>query len=347
MTLKSPTPDWRRGSLVWVAAMLLHFAVAASEQNVILHLKNGDRIAGTIVSQDATNVVITTPWIQKLTVPVSQIESRETPPVVPVPAPATNPAPATAAAPPATNAAPAAKLPETTVAAKPLAAPKPKRWKGEARVGLDFLQGAKEQQNYYGRLKLTYERPYESNPKHFFRNIFDYAVDYGRTDGVLSANRMDGSDKTDFDIGPGKFYVYNLARVGYDKVRLIDVQYEVGPGLGYHVLTKPAFILNSEAGMNYQVQERSDNTRSEHFYYRLAQDVTWKPLKQLTLTEKCEFFPQVNLEEYRARLESTVSYGFWQNLSLNLSLLNLYDTQPASGVPNNDLQIRSSLGITF
>jgi hypothetical protein len=54
-----------------------------------------------------------------------------------------------------------------------------------------------------------------------------------------------------------------------------------------------------------------------------------------------------NPGEFRARLDSTLSFGLWQKLSLNFSVLDLYDTNPAQGVDNNEVQIRSSLGITF
>jgi hypothetical protein len=117
--------------------------------------------------------------------------------------------------------------------------------------------------------------------------------------------------------------------------------------------------MNTEAGINYQAQFRSDtintgtntitqHTTNEKFYFRLAEDTTWKINKTLNFTEKFEFFPRVeDVSEYRMRFESTFSYGIWQNISLNLTILDLYDTQPASNVPKNDLQIRSSLGITF
>src|SRR5262249_40537970 len=129
----------------------------------------------------------------------------------------------------------------------------PKRWKGELRVGSDFIFNAHNQQIYYGRFNLTYERPYTSNPKKFFRNILDYAASYGRTEGVTSANQMGGSDKMDFDIFK-RWYVYNLGGVGYDQVRKIDLHYEVGPGLGYHLLTFTNFVTDVEAGINYQAQ---------------------------------------------------------------------------------------------
>jgi putative salt-induced outer membrane protein YdiY len=339
MKFKRQVHSWGGGLAAlrrrWFGALLLILGAtcALQAQNVVLHLKNGDRLAGALVSEDTNRVVISTSWIKDLAVPIAQIASREIiPPVPPAPKPAVQPAPTVAAqttnvpTPAVTNSTSVAKSKTPVVAAAPPPSPKPKRWKGEARVGMNYIQGATDQEIYYARLKLTYERPYVANPKHFFRNIFDYSMDYGQTAGVLSANRMDASDKTDFDVGTAKAYVYNLGGVGYDELRKIDLRYEVGPGAGYHLLTLTNLVLNTESGLNYQVENRSDQTRTERFYFRLAEDLTWSPRKQLKFTEKA---------------------GFWMNLSLNLTLLDLYDTQPASGVPNNDLQIRSSLGITF
>ena len=42
-----------------------------------------------------------------------------------------------------------------------------------------------------------------------------------------------------------------------------------------------------------------------------------------------------------------MSYKLIENLSLNLSLLDQYDTDPAPKVGQNELQIRSTIGITF
>jgi len=369
--MPSPNVDRRLRWPLWLA-LLLFLPSLVRADTIILHLKNGDRLAGTIVSEDTNRVLLATSWIKELAVPLSAIERRETvPAAAPAPAPVVAPVPPKAPAvaeqkpapPPATTNAPPAKPAAPVVAATPPPPkpkpPGPKLWKAEIKLGADFLYAAKDTQNYYGRLKLTYARPYPDNPKQFFRNILDYSVDYGRTEDVVSSDRMEGSDKTDFDIGHQKFYVYNLGGAGYDKIRNIDLHYEIGPGVGYHLLVLTNFAMNTEAGINYQAQFRSStvgtgtnavttHATTEKFYFRFAEDFSWKINKTLTASEKFEFFPQVeDFGQYRFRFESTLSYGFWQNLSLNLTVLDMYDTQPAANVPNNDLQFRSSLGITF
>ena len=326
--------DLFRHRSLWIAILLLALCGAVQAQTTVLHLRNGDRIAGTIVSEDTNHVVITTTWTKELSVPVEEIERRE---IVGFGASTSKTTNAVSGFPPG------AAMAVTAVPSPP--GPKAKPWKVEVKVGADFLYGATDQQIYYGRGKLTYAHPYTAYPKEFFRNVLDYSVDYGRTEGVLSANSMDGSDKSDVDISR-KFYIYNLLGVGYDEIRKIDLRYEVGPGLGYHLITESNLTMNLETGLDYQAQYRSDGTTTKNFFPRVAENAVWKINHRFTFSEAAEFFPPVQYE-YRARLESNLAYALWQNLSLNLSVLDYYDSHPAEAVPNNDLQIRSSIGITF
>src|SRR3954464_4058393 len=94
----------------WAAVLcgVLLFGSAAWAQEIILHLRNGDRIAGTILSENTNQVTLSTVWIKELVVPVAQIDRPKIPPP---------PAPSIAAKPAATNALPATNL---VVVAKPL-----------------------------------------------------------------------------------------------------------------------------------------------------------------------------------------------------------------------------------
>jgi hypothetical protein len=317
-----------------LALALLLFTANSRAQSVILHLRNGDRITGTIIGEDSVKVVVSTPWSKELEVPLSQIEKRETPPPLLT----------------VTNVVVGG---QTNLVAVVKAVPLTNtntfwhRWSGEAAVGLDLERGATDHNLYYARAKLNYAQPYVSDPKEFFRNMINYDLAYGKTDGTTSDDRMNFSDKTDFDLSR-KYYLYNLGAVGYDKVRLIDLQYEEGPGLGYHWITKSNFLVNLELGADYQVQDRTDDTRTESAYYRLGQDLTWKIKKDMTLTEKFEYFQRAEYaEQFRMRFESNLSYSLLLHFALNFTVVDLYDTQPAATIPNNDFQFRTSLSAKF
>ena len=310
----------------------------SAAQPVMLHLRGGDRLTGVIISENTNRVVLSTKWAKEVIVPAGEILKREPLPIAPESKTGEAKMPPPTAT--LTNSAP---RPGTAVIAGPLAPIKPKpphHWSGEAQVGVDLVFSERQRQLYSGRLKVGYV--YER-----FRNLFDYNFAYGKTDGLLSDDRMFGSAKTDFDLGR-RFYVYNLGGAGFDKVRKIDLRYELGPGLGYHLVKRTNFVLNTEVGINYQAQYQSDNTKTELFYYRLAEYSTWTINGRFSVDEKFEMFPRVdNWEKYRFRFESNLRYTLLSNLAFLITIVDQYDTQPAAGVAKNDLQLRSSISVKF
>ncbi len=312
---------------LWLAAM----PVQGVAQEVLVRLKNGDRITGRLLAQETNHVIIATAWAESLALPISTISGFDS-----ASGEILYSSPQTA---------PASKLPPVAVA-KPTAAP-PKSIRGSIQLGSDIQYGARDRELIFARVKGSYEQPYKSDPKKFFRTFGDYSADYGETERVRSANRMTGSVKTDFDLNICT-YAYNVGSGGYDEIRKIDAHYEVGPGLGYHLIKAPAFSFDVEGGANYQVQLRSAGGNLDSIFIRAAEDATWNIAPRLSFTEKFEFFVNADdTSQFRFRLDSNFSYKLIENLSLNLTVIDLYDTDPAPSVDQNEFQVRSSIGITF
>lgn len=326
---------------------------------LILHLRNGDRISGALLAEDAKGVTLTNAILGRVSIPLSAIARREgagkTDAVVakaPAKVPATN-APAPTLSPELKRKLDALSAVYTTGSmsaeefqrqrsqlVNPPKPPGPKHWSAELFAGLDMLFSEKDRQLYTGRVKASY-----ANAP--LRNSIDYLFTYGWTDGELTANRMDGSMKTDWDLTP-RSYVYHLGGAGYDAIRLIDWRYEVGPGLGYHVIKRTNFVARVEGGFNYQVQDFQNSRERRTYNPRLAQDIRWNLGPLLTFDEKSEYFPDVeNLRSYRLRAEANLRFWLRSNLSLNLTVIDTYDTRTALGVGQNDLQIKSSVGFKF
>jgi len=313
--------------LVVCAGALLSLALLSrplrGADTVTLTLRNGDRITGTLASEETNRVVLSTPWIKELTIPTGQISKRER-----ITAAEKAPAPAVGAGATAGTTSPELKIKPARLLA------------GEINLGADLGFSEKNRQLYSGKAKviLAWER---------LKNSFDYDFSYGRTAGILSANRMDGFSKTDFDLGR-RFYVYSLAGAGYDEIRKIKLRYEIGPGLGYHLVKLTNLVVNPEVGVDYQAQDLTDNTTTKLFFYRFAENMTWQLNSKLSMDEKFEFFPRVEeFEQYRFRFETNFRYHLMANLSLNLTVIDQYDTQPPDAVTRNDLQLRSSVGVKF
>ena len=334
-----------RSGVLWLAVLAcLVPAFSASAVNVVVLLRNGDRITGELVAQETNHVVIQTSWAGKLSLPVPTIGGLRTVSgedlLRAVAAPAV-------AAPPTPRAEVGVAAKPKTTSAPPVEKSQPKRLRNNLQVGSNLMFGARDQQVLFARVKSNYERPYNHEPKKFFRTSADYSADYGETENIRSANRMAGSLKTDFDLGT-RSYCYNLASGGYDEIRKIDLRYEIGPGMGYHLIKHPAFEFDVEGGFNYQVQYRSTGGKLDSMYVRAAEDTTWKLNSRFSLSKKFEFFVNgEDPEQFRFRLDATASYRLIENLSLNLTVLDQYDTDPAPKVDQNEVQIRSTIGITF
>lgn len=299
-------------------------APGTGAQTVQFQLRNGDRVSGEILTQTADGLTLKTPWGGTIGVPAREIVLGR---LVAVPA--------------NTNGLPPAVLSPVATASPPSPVPtKSHKWIGEIQAGVDVLFSERNRQLYTGRFKVTHTYG-------LLRNLFDYQFAYGEADDELTDNRMLASLKTDYDLNH-RLYVYNIGGAGYDQIRKINFQWESGPGVGYHWVKRTNIVFNTEAGFNYQAQYLEDNLQKELLYLRLAEDATWKINHRLSVDEKFEYFPSTeNFANYRLRFESNLRFAIVNNLSFILTVLDTYETQTAEGVPQNDLQIRSSIGVKF
>jgi len=359
---RSSTASTRRLALaLWTCWFITTLAGA---QPVILHLRNGDRISGVLVTEDPTRMTLTNAILGRFSIPLTAVAQREG---------VTNIAVGKSSVPAVTNTPPPALPPalqnklndlQTVHAtgnisaeeyqrqqAKLLSPPKPpgpKHWSAELYAGMDLAYSQKDRQLYTGRMKLNYARA----P---LRNNIDYLFTYGWTDGELSANRMDGWMKTDLDLTPHT-YLYSLEGAGYDEIRRVNWRYEVGPGVGYHLIKRTNLVVRVEAGFNYQVQNIHEipasgpayDREEKNFSQRLAQDIRWNIGSQFTFDEKAEYFPELtDFNSYRLRVEANLRYWLKGNMSLNFTIIDTFETKTSSGVGQNDLQLRSSIGVKF
>ena len=364
----------------WVAFVSFCLCWEAWGQTLILHMRNGDRISGRLLSETTNSVVLATAFAENVTIPKSLVEQREeiaspapaastmstnqpptsttstNKPPPPSPTPIRPPAPATGIAgelvltnkPSMAQAAGGAKLPE----AKPKP-PEPSlfrkflsQWRGEAQLGANFGFSTKDREAFTSHINLVHNYKFPASDR-TLRNIFDYDVAYGTTDGTLSDNRMTGSWKAEYDLNK-RLFVYNATSAGYDEIRGIDLQYNFGPGLGYKWVILTNFVFKTELGGDYEEQYFIHDQKTSIYSLRLGEDLWWQITKKIRWDEKIEFFPKVDdLTKYRVRLETNLSYLFKENLTLSLNVVDLYDTTVPTSISNNDLQIRSLLGIKF
>jgi hypothetical protein len=203
-------------SLLATVSLTLLLNATAFGQGVVIHLKNGDRISGTILSETPSAVRLTNSFLGAFEVPVAEIAKREAQPApvaavitnAPVVAVSTNLVPAktnvVVAAPPKE---PKPPLSPANPEATPIAST-PSHWKHDLRFGVNLRYATKDSHEFLSLLKSTYG-------KQPFRHIFDVNFKYGRVEGALSANSLAASEKTEYQLSP-KSYVFGLIGGGYD-----------------------------------------------------------------------------------------------------------------------------------
>ncbi|MCD6050393.1 MAG: hypothetical protein K0Q55_1796 [Verrucomicrobia bacterium] len=327
--------------VTWAFILLVGVTASASAQTnqppiktEIIRLKNGDRVTGVVIKEDETSVHLNTKWSSSVILPKVEIEKREleTPVKEPV-----------KALPVATVIDPLPAPPPASAPGTPAAPTKPKgTWKANLQLGADLRESTVSSYMYSASAKVTYAR---GN----WHNSADWRYSYGKSGNTLSADRMDGTLKSDLDLGKDrKWFVYALGGAGYDEVRKIDYQYEFGPGLGRHLLIRTNMALNGEVGLSFQEQNFNNASRRSDLRLRVAEDYFWRITPKVKLEQKAEIQPAFDdFADYRIRFETGISYALFNNVSWNVSVIDIYDSQPAVGVSNNDLQVRSGVGISF
>lgn len=333
---------------------------------VTLVLGNGDRLTGTVQTETSESVTLET-LLGPIKVPTVQIARREAAPLTlpgigaSVPAiAATNP-PVTisgktnSVGKDSTNTAKlqngigqASELgtvgtqPGWHLLSQPWIAPILTNWHGNIQLGMDLGFGTSERRTFYanGTANHTWGR---------VRNLLEYHVAYGIVNQLESANKMDGSVKTDVDLGSKRrLYVYANLGAGYDHIRHIDLTFDAGPGVGYKFIDKPKFKLAGEMGGQYQKLNYDNAPGKSFFSARLGESLTWKVWDKVTFSQRLSYLPSVSdPEDYRIRFDLTAAYPLFKKITISLNIIDQYESRPTLRVHNNDLEIQSTIGLTF
>jgi hypothetical protein len=362
-------PSLRIAIPIFAFAFLAQPAWSAS---LIFFLRNGDRITGEVVSEKSDSVVVRSVG-GKLRIPRSEIERREDPSKPTKPTPTSPPgapalasgalpvgAPAAAApgAGPKGSGAPPASKPggevQPLVSATPPSpalpwyhpawvAPILTNWNVNLQIGSDLGFGTTDRQTFYGNASAIHRWDR-------VRNSATFAAAYGVLNGFESANRMDGSIKTDVDLGTKRrIYAFNLAGAGYDEIRRLDLHYQEGAGLGYKLIQRPKLIINTELGAQFQEFDFKGSNQDRNLVsVRFGEDLTWEISPKLKIRQTLAFMPNIlDFNDFRAQYTINFAYPLLKRTTLNLNVIDFYDSRPVNGVNNNDLTIQSTIGVSF
>ena len=342
-------------ALLLLCGLLAGLPAQGADQ-VTITLRNGDRISGELSSENDERLVVKSPTLGKLRIPKADIAKRETPPP-PAAAPAATNAPVAAATKPAAKPAPANPTPapaavatgKTNAPGSLLTGWAPNwlqpfmtNWHGNVQLGMDLGFGTSDRQNFYVNASAAHSW-------NRLRNFADFHSAYGLVNKQQSADRSDGSLKTETDLGEKRrLYVYNQGGAGYDVIRHLELDFHEGMGMGYKIVQRPKFTVNSELGLQYQSLDYLSSPDRSYMSLRIGENLTWNVLDKLNVNQRLSISPDVSdFSAYRIRLDLGLSYPLFKRMTINLNVVDEYDSNPPVGVDRNELQIQSTIGITF
>ncbi|HTH46629.1 MAG TPA: DUF481 domain-containing protein, partial [Candidatus Limnocylindria bacterium] len=337
--------------LLLALALLTALPVLGAEK-VTITLRNGDRISGELTSENDERVVVSSPTLGKLRIPKAEITKRETSTLPATATPATAAKPPSPAPAPPTGAKPAGPAPAVAAAVRTNAPvsgwvgwspawiqPFLTNWHGNVQLGMDLGFGTSDRQTFYVNASA-------SHSWNRLRNFADFHSAYGLVDKVQSADRRDGSLKTETDLGAKRrLYVYNQGGAGYDAIRQLDLEFHEGVGMGYKLLQRPKLTVNSELGIQYQSLDYFNSPDRSFMSLRIGENLTWNVFEKMNITERLSVSPDLDdFASYRIRLDLGLSYPLFKRITLNINAVDEYDSRPPLGVEQNDLQIQSTIG---
>jgi len=230
----------------------------------------------------------------------------------------------------------------------PAAAPKkekaPKAWKGEAAVGYEKNTGNTRDSSLTTSFSLTRKRAKKDE------TTLKGRIEYSSSGGKMHKQKWYGMTRYARSLGKEKKrYDFYIFEADHDRFQAVDYRFTPAVGLGYWFSDADDFKAMAECGLGVQHTHYNDGTKDDtepiltpRLYLEKA---LWGASR---LTEELKLYPSVgDPGVIRLRSETSFINPVNDTLSLKLSLIEEYDSEPESGVKKNDLCFTSGLVYSF
>jgi putative salt-induced outer membrane protein YdiY len=205
-----------------------------------------------------------------------------------------------------------------------------KLWKGSFELGLDGTEGNSQTLNFRFGLDAKRAAP---------DSVLTLDLDYRKntTDAKETAHRafLDWRYEWLFPESPWTCFVHGT--VDYDEFKVFDVRVTVDVGLGYRLIKTESTSLAARTGGGFSHEIGSpDESYVPEAVFGLDFERRLSPRQKLTCS--VEYAPDVtDFNDFRltSRAGWEVVIDPEMNLSLKLSVLDLYDSTPGGAKPND------------
>ena len=328
-----------------------------------IQMKNGDRVTGSIVKKDATNLVIKSAHFGTVTLPWAEVESvkADTPLSVVLPDGRTLEATLATSEGKVEVVAPSGKVevtPKDIVALRDKAEQRTYErllnprwidlWTGNAAIGWAGTRGNARTATFTTNMNSTRTTNNDKTTIYF--------------NAIRSSALIDGENqKTAQAIRGGWAYNRNLSKRlfvntfndwEYDRFQNLDLRTVLGGGLGYMLWKTEKGRLDLVGGAAWN-REKFDPFPQPRFVRNSAEaywgdDLTYNLNARTSLFQSFRMFNNLsNSGEYRVNFDSGVKWQMLKWLTWNVTASDRYLSNPVPGRLNNDFLYSTGFGISF
>jgi putative salt-induced outer membrane protein len=221
-------------------------------------------------------------------------------------------------------------------------------WRGALGAGLTFSDGNSRSTafNLNGEtVRAT------ANDK---ARIYGTAI-YGTVSGKENANLARLGGRYDYDLTP---QVFGFGGLDLERDKIGNIEFRVAPsvGLGYHVIKNPNTTFDVFGGVSYVYDDFFKNVvidgKNRGHYGRpellLGEASTHKLSASTSFRQGFTIYPNLsNRGEFRAVFDAGLSVAMSSNLSLTLSLINRYNSDPGPTIKKSDTLFITGISAKF
>jgi len=215
-------------------------------------------------------------------------------------------------------------------------------WQREVSVGYSKSSGNTQSKQLSGSLYASRKTDY---------NEFTVKGNslYASSDNKMDTQKWYGMARYAFSFGKKKWY--NFYKVEADHDRFSNIDYRIVPslGIGYWFSDQPDWKAMVELGVGLEHTKFRDGGEDSDEAVVIPRAFFEKELwHKSRIKEDLYLYPSLeNSGEFRLRSETVFDYPIDERLSLRLSVIDDYDSDPPANTKKNDTQFTSSLVYSF
>lgn len=329
---------------------ILASAVASTVCADVVYLNNGDRFTGVITSAGGGVLVLKTPAVGEIKIPLTEVATFTTDQPIELhlsdgtvlnkPVAAGTPGQiGTAGAGPVVG----QNIPLSTIKS---VNPPPVKWTGSISAGVMIARGNTNTDSANAAVEAVRRA---EDDRVTLRANYNYAREKpeGEEARVTQENWL-ASVKYDYFVSD-KWYLYANGRVERDHIANLDLRLTPGAGVGYQWIETAKTNFNTEAGLTWVYERYTDpDMTRDYIAGRFAYHLDHKLNDRVKFIHNLEVLP--SLEEFGEYLLTTDA-GIRANLTGNFfgeaKVVYQYNSEPAEGKDKSDIRYIMSLGWAF